>query len=481
MKINLSEQEFLCKSENKCCLVVGDIILDRYTYGSVERISPEAPIPVIKAEKQDFVLGGAANVAGNIRGYHIHTYICGILGNDENADAVKRMLNENGIEYIGCCSMYRCTTVKTRIIGMNQQLVRIDQEDSKEVNEIEEKELLRNIKAIISQVGIVVLSDYNKGVCSDSLAKNLIDLCNKRNIRIIVDPKCYNWTKYIGSYMITPNFKEFQEAVGKKCNNIEDDIEKGAKELLEKYKMKRILITRSQYGMTLVKDKCPTITFSSVQQEIFDVSGAGDTVIATIAAFLVSGYSDEEAIEIANTAAGLAVSKAGTCFVTLESVIKYANSKDLQFKDKIINKEMLHSLLHSWKNKKIVFTNGCFDILHNGHIEYLNEAKLLGDKLIVGINTDRSVKRLKGYQRPINNQEDRAVLMAALQCVDAVILFDEDTPEDLIRFIKPDILVKGGDYKENEIIGRDIVGKVMVIPLKSGYSTTCVIDKIAHL
>lgn len=474
--------EFLRKAENRGCLVVGDIILDKYIEGEVGRISPEAPIPVVKVIKERYALGGAANVAGNICGFHIKAYVCGLLGTDENAVKVQELLAEKKIEFVGALSSGRCTTIKTRIIGKNQQLLRIDQEDEVIIGENEENCLLKALTPVLCKVQIIVLSDYNKGVCSEDFCHKLLKICQQAGKRVIVDPKSDNWTKYMGAYLITPNFKEFQEVAGEPLDNTESAIKNMADSIIERYRLPQILITRSQYGMTLVKKDGSVLNFQSVQQEVFDVSGAGDTVIATTAAYLAMGIELENALEAANYAAGLAVSKAGTYMVTLEEVAEYTNQFGLKYEDKIWGTDKILTMLQLWRkrNEIVVFTNGCFDILHIGHISYLNKARRLGTKLIVGLNTDRSVKRLKGNLRPVNNQNARALALAALQCVDAVVMFGEDTPEELIRLVKPDYLVKGGDYHLSEIAGRQYAGEVCIIPLTEGYSTTNLIKKIRN-
>ena len=476
----LDVKDFVERTQGKSCLVVGDIILDKYIYGEVSRISPEAPIPVVKVTREQYVLGGAANVAGNIYGYHVKTYLCGVLGNDTNAEKVQKMLSERGIEFWGILSPRRCTTMKTRVIGMNQQLVRIDEEDVTIVDTEEEELLLEKLTQVLPQVQVVVLSDYNKGLCSEHFCNRLIAVCKEMEKAVIVDPKSSDWTKYMGAYLITPNFKEFQEAVGCEVKNTGTDISIHADTVMKQYHLNQLLVTRSRHGMTLIKENAEPVTFQSVQQEVYDVSGAGDTVVATIAAFLAIGIPLEKALEASNYAAGLAVSKAGTYMVTLEEVVEYVNHSVTWYEDKVWDMDQTYTMLQLWKktNETIVFTNGCFDILHIGHMDYLNKAKMLGSKMIIGLNTDASVKRLKGASRPINNQKARALALAALQCVDAVVLFDEDTPEELIRIVQPDFLVKGGDYKLEEIVGSQYAKEVRTIPLTEGYSTTRILEKL---
>lgn len=476
----LNIQDFKRRAQYRNCLVVGDIILDRYIYGNVNRISPEAPIPVVNVTGERYVLGGAANVAGNICGYLTKPYLCGRIGNDAGGEKVKKLLKDKNINFIGVSSEVHCTTMKSRVTGMNQQLVRIDEEDCGEISYDEGKEMLQNISGIIDEVQIVVLSDYNKGICTENFCNALISLCAKKGKAVIIDPKSNDWSKYAGATLITPNFKEFCEAAGSVMANKEECIVQTAPILMDKYSIENLLVTRSQYGMTLINGEKEACSFETVAQEVFDVSGAGDTVIATVAALLAAGYSLQDAVEVSNQAAGLSVSKVGTYMVRIEEVYEFMTKKGFELDEKIVSSETLMKIVENWRqgNKKIVFTNGCFDILHIGHVIYLNKAHKLGDKLIIGINTDASVKRLKGDNRPVNRQEDRALLLTALQFVDLVVLFDEDTPYKLIRMIRPDVLVKGGDYKPEEVVGREFAGELKLISFVDGYSTSKVIKEI---
>lgn len=470
------------KDVKAACLVVGDIILDKYIIGEVKRISPEAPIPVLNANTEKYVLGGAANVAGNIAGYYVDTYLCGTVGDDVNGKIVVDMLQEKGIKFIGEKNLNRVTTLKSRIVAMNQQLVRVDHEDSTAIEKVIEEKLLSQINSIITKVQCVVISDYNKGVCTDSFCKRLIIMCIDRNVSVVVDPKSANWNKYMGADLITPNFKEYKEAAGCDLDNTEENILKYSDKLFDKYNLKNLLITRSALGMTLIKKNKDISTIQAVSQEVYDVSGAGDTVIGTIAALLSKGVSLEAAVEVSNYAAGLSISKAGTYMVTADEVVEYMNRKNVSYYLKIVDWDEVKSLIRDWKKSReiIVFSNGCFDILHVGHIQYLNEAKKYGSKMIIGLNSDASVKRLKGSTRPINSEKNRAEMLAALQCVDAVVIFDEDTPESLIKMVEPDYLIKGGDYKIEEIVGRQYAKVVKTIPLTEGFSTTSIIEKMSR-
>ena len=464
------------------CIVLGDIMLDIYLYGSVKRISPEAPIPIVSVERKKSVLGGSANVACNINGYGVHTLLCGLIGEDQNGKYVKKELDKRNIEFVGIESNERHTTVKTRIVGMAQQIVRYDEEISEPILKTEEEILLGQLKKALSEADVLIISDYNKGICTDAVCKEAIRMAKENDIIVMVDPKTDYWDKYCGADIVTPNFNEFCEAIGKKIPNEEFSIKDNGGKLLKDYQLKSLLVTRSECGMTLLEED-KAYTFEAMAQEVFDVSGAGDTVIATYAAFVGAGVEKRKAAEIANAAAGFVVSKVGTYEISLEELKECYDDNHIEPDCKIVTIDLLCKKLVAWKkvNKRIVFTNGCFDILHAGHIDYLQRAKQLGDILIVGINTDKSVKTLKGENRPINCEQDRAFVLSALSMVDAVILFDEDTPYNLIKFVEPNVLVKGGDYKIEDVVGREFAEEVYTLDFLKGHSTTSIIDKIRNV
>lgn len=470
------------KIEKSSCLVLGDIMLDRYIYGEVKRISPEAPIPVVKVVNTKEELGGAANVAANIVHFGGKTYLSGVIGTDPMGDAVSRMLQKYNITFCGMVLENRITTSKNRIVGKGQQIVRFDEEFCGLLDLWEEGRIIKSLDSIWENIDLIIISDYAKGVCTEGVCNALISKAKNCHIKVIVDPKGMNWEKYSGVYIVTPNWKEFTEIVGEIDPEDEEKIRKKACMLLDRYGFENLLITRSERGMTLVsKDKY--LSVPAQVREIADVSGAGDTAVAALAAFLAAGSSLEEAVYWANRAAGLAVERVGTSVIGIEELLQ--NQINMPWQEDFSRKVMklwevvqMCNFLKK-KNKKIVFTNGCFDILHAGHIQYLNEARNLGDFLVVAVNTDQSVKRLnKGKDRPINGERERAMQIAALQMVDAVVLFEEDTPVEILRQILPDILVKGGDYTLNEIVGKEYAGETRVLPMKEGYSTTRLIQKI---
>ena len=458
-------------------LVFGDIILDRYISGSVNRVSPEAPVPVLQPSDEDIRLGGAANVAVNLSSLGSKATLIGVTGKDDPSDQVKVLLKKNKIKNALSKSV-NPTISKLRFLAGQQQLIRIDSEE--EFTEADWKTSLSNYRKHIriEKNKVLVISDYEKGTLKN--IPLIIKEAKRLNKIILVDPKGDDFAKYKSANIITPNFNEFVRVVGKIRE--EADVTRKGKELIHSLKLSALLITRGSEGMTLLEKKSGKITrmdFPTEAKDVFDVSGAGDTVIASIAAGLASGFSLSESIKLANVAAGIVVGKSGTAIVNKDEITPFLNKAEAY-----MSLEEAESFAQSLrqKGKKIIFTNGCFDILHAGHVEYLEAARDFGDTLIVGINSDQSVKELKGKNRPLNKLEHRAKVLSSLRCVDAVVVFEDKTPMKLILSVKPDILVKGGDYKINEIVGnKEVVksgGKVMTIPLVKGISTTKIIQKL---
>lgn len=464
---------------NGKCLVVGDIMLDRYLYGSVSRISPEAPVPIVNIVRETAQLGGAANLAANLRGLELEVILGGIIGSDYEGETLCGLMQKYSIDFQGLIGK-RKTTVKTRIIGQAQQIVRIDKEDTEELTSEEEMELIRNLQCCVNDVDYIIISDYKKGVCTERFCQYFIDMAHKMDKRVMVDPKQTDWGRYRNADIIKPNFGEFCVAAGKNFANTEKEIAKSAVVLIQEYSLQNLLVTRSQDGMMLVGADGSVCSFEAVQQEVYDVSGAGDTVLAGLVAGLVWKCSLEEAVRIANMAAGIAVSRRGTYIVKKQELWElYQGSIQMEKKDLAISWIELSQKLQTWKrlHKKIVFTNGCFDILHRGHVDYLQKAKALGDILIIGLNSDASVRRLKGEKRPVNNVQDRIIILKSLTFVDEVVVFEEDTPYELIRIVQPDILVKGGDYKAEDVVGKEFAGEVKILPFVEGYSTSRILGK----
>ncbi len=436
-------------------LVIGDMMLDIYCAGKVKRISPEAPIPILNRNKESkFVPGGACNVAMNVIASGHEACIAGVIGRDSYGDTLLSILNVGGADTSAVQRADIDTITKTRFISdNNQQLLRVDSEDVKDIAEkADHSRILDDIDRLIDQTDIIILSDYMKGTLSADFCQSVIMKAGEKGIRVLADIKDPDITKYKGAWLLKPNRSELNAITGMSVDTSED-IEKAAGFLMEKTGCDYVLTTCGSDGMVLT-DLHNSHHIRSESRTVYDVTGAGDTVIAYLAAGLLDGLDIGSAAELSENAAEVAVSRFGTTAVSMN------------------HKETL------------VFTNGCFDILHAGHIRYLQEARALGDRLIVGINSDASVRRLKGEGRPVNTAEDRALMLKALACVDEVYVFDEDTPLELIKKIRPDIIVKGGDYKPEEVVGRDFAeiygGRVEIIPFTEGKSTTSIIDRIKN-
>ncbi len=477
----------LFSESDKWVLVIGDLMLDRYLIGDVQRISPEAPVPVVLLKQQNDRAGGAANVAANLANLGITTRIAGCVGEDAEASTLLALINHLGIKSEAVIqSSARPTIAKTRVMSTNQQIVRIDQESQAPLSDEENSELhILITRAIHDQPAMVILSDYAKGVLSEATCRYIIETCKQANIPVLVDPKGQDYSKYQGATALTPNKKETAEACGVSMND-NNALLAAAKKLKKSLNLDFLAVTRGEEGITLLEQDTDH-HISATAKKVFDVSGAGDTVIATLAAGLIHGLSAQEALSLANTAAGIVVGKVGTVPIELAELLHELTSKNANAQaDKICDLASLKNKVSTWRDshQKIVFTNGCFDLLHAGHVTYLEAAKKTGDKLILGLNTDRSVSALKGPTRPVIHENDRARVLAALEAVDAVILFDEDTPLNLIDVVRPDVIVKGDDYTEEQVVGGKEVkawgGSVKLIPLVQGRSTTGILEKISR-
>ena len=460
-------------------LVIGDLIVDHYLWGSSDRISPEAPVLVVSINNESRVLGGAGNVINNLKALNAKVDVMSVLGECGVSSELKLLLNEIEIDtqYL-ITEPKRISSKKTRIIAAQQQVVRYDQENSTEITETSQKTLLSNFRKRITDYDCVLLSDYGKGVLTNELTQQLIKTAKQHSVKILVDPKGLDYAKYKGAYLLTPNKKEAREATG---INITDDASLACtiKQLKEEYELDVSLITLSEQGVAIYDGELrnhPTQT-----REVFDVTGAGDTVLASLGFALSCKLDIDEAVKFANLAAGVVVGKIGSATAKLNEIIEYESSLNKSTSDahiKTLNEITALSEELKTRGKKIVFTNGCFDLLHAGHVRYLEASKNFGDVLILGLNSDRSVAALKGVGRPINAQIDRAYILAALEAVDYVVIFDDDTPYDLINAIKPHTLVKGGDYEGQDVVGQDIAQELKLIQLVDGKSTTKTIEKI---
>lgn len=461
-------------------LIVGDVMLDRYWNGDTNRISPEAPVPVVRVKDHEERPGGAANVALNAAHLGAKVKLLGYAGDDENAQRLENILTQDGVEPHFIKLADEPTVTKLRIMSRHQQLMRLDFEEGFAGQD--HSRLLENFEQLIAQADIVILSDYKKGTLEHS--KQLIAIAKKHNKLIVVDPKSSDFGDYQGASLITPNLKEFTEASGDWSS--ENELIDNAQRQIQQHSIDNVLITRSEQGMTLVgKDKTP-FNLPTKAREVFDVTGAGDTVVATLAAAWASGEELEQAVALANIAAGIVVGKVGTASVNPQEIEKALQKYEIIEQGVTDEDTLLRAIEDAKANgEKIVMTNGCFDLLHAGHVSYLAEARQLGDRLIVAVNTDDSVRRLKGETRPINTVENRMTVLAALASVDWALPFSEDTPERLICKLKPDILVKGGDNEPQKIPGNRCVwdngGEVKVLVFKDGISTTKTISRIQNL
>ena len=464
-------------------LVIGDLMLDSFYYGKASRISPEAPVPVVNVERIEELPGGAANVAMNIASLGAKSQVCGITGLDDAAKVLQQKLNSVGVD---CAFNYSETTntiIKRRVISNHQQLLRMDFESP--FGSDEWLALKDIVEPLLADTSVMVLSDYNKGTLADP--QYWINLAKQKNIPVLVDPKGSDFVKYRGADLITPNMTEFEAIVGKVES--EADLIGKAQQLITKLEIGALLITRSEHGMSLIRKDQPEFHLPAIAKEVADVTGAGDTVISTLAATLAAGGDLEQAVTLANVAASIVVSKLGTATVSgPELQVEYQRHQGTNNTDHsiagVVTSEQLKLAVEQAKQRgeKVVFTNGCFDILHVGHVAYLEQARAQGDRLVLAINTDKSVAKLKGSGRPINSADRRLAVLAGLASVDWVTCFDGDTPEDLLREIQPDILVKGGDYDKKGVVGWEIVegygGEVKVMGMTANCSTTAIVEKI---
>ncbi|HEX7381375.1 MAG TPA: bifunctional D-glycero-beta-D-manno-heptose-7-phosphate kinase/D-glycero-beta-D-manno-heptose 1-phosphate adenylyltransferase HldE [Nevskiaceae bacterium] len=460
-------------------LVAGDVMLDRYWYGATSRISPEAPVPVVRVEREDARAGGAANVALNAASLGAAVRLLGVAGRDEAATRLRRLLDAGGVQFEMEPSAEQATISKLRVMSRNQQLIRVDFEQAAgEASGFDRAAYRRRFQAALPQAQAVALSDYGKGTLGEVAA--LIDDARAAGRSVVVDPKGTDWRRYAGATLITPNLAELEGVVGP-CPDDATIVERGTR-LLADLALEALLVTRAAQGMTLLVPGNPPVHLGARAREVYDVTGAGDTVVGVLTAALASGADFIQAAHLANLAAGLVVGKLGTAVVTpreLAHAIRGQHEGDAGILDEV---ELLERVADARADGQvIVMTNGCFDLLHVGHVRYLEAARRLGDVLIVAVNTDASVRRLKGLGRPLNSERDRMRVLAGLKSVDWVVPFDDDTPARLIECVLPDVLVKGGDYRPEQVVGHEIVarhgGRVEVLDFYPGYSTTGLIER----
>ena len=467
-------------------LVVGDLILDRYIVGEVNRISPEAPVPVLLHAQRNERPGGAANVAMNLAGLGCQTFLAGFWGADTEQAELAALLESANIDTLGVVTGSLPTVSKTRIVARQQQLLRLDRESSGGYPAEERARLEERAVELVSKVHAVVLSDYAKGALTAPLCAAVIAAARAVGIPVLADPKAKDLSKYAGATTICPNLKELSEATGVPVQETDELLGAARRQLLE-HGFQFLTVTMSEKGIrTLGADPAEDYYSPAQAREVFDVSGAGDTVIATLAAALAAGLHIKTAVDLANLAAGIVVSKLGTVPIAHHELIAALTpSSGIRSGEKILDLAHLQARVADWRSagEKVVFTNGCFDLLHVGHITLLEDCKRFGSKLVLGLNSDASVCRLKGPTRPIVGEQERAKVMAALAAVDAVVLFDQDTPLELIRALKPDVLVKGGDYTVQTVVGHEDVlahgGRVEIVATVEGFSTTSLVKKLA--
>ena len=472
---------FNLESKSPKILVIGDLMIDHYVWGSCERISPEAPVQVVDVKNESNRLGGACNVAHNLIALNAQVFVCGVVGNDDTGLWLGDKLESIGVDisYL-FVDTSRPTTKKTRVIIANQQVLRIDRESKAPIDSSIQIDIMQRLHAVLDEVDCIIISDYGKGLLNDELTQFVITYAKKKSKFVLCDPKGKDYSKYRGATLLTPNKKEAELATDIIISNEESLIRAGMT-LKNKCQLDISLITLSEDGIGIfandAMERIPTRA-----KEVYDVTGAGDTVIAALGFALSSGCDILQACEFANAAAAVVVGKVGSAVATHNEILQYAHTQpsNLQqhIESKIISKENLLKILKTLKQNKIVFTNGCFDILHIGHLNYLNHARDLGGLRIGGLNDDDSIKRLKGKERPINPLNNRALMLAGLECVDYVVSFSEDTPLELIKAIQPDVLVKGGDYHNKEVVGSEYAKEVILIDFVEGYSTSNIIDSI---
>jgi D-beta-D-heptose 7-phosphate kinase / D-beta-D-heptose 1-phosphate adenosyltransferase len=467
-------------------LVLGDVMLDRFVYGTAERISAEAPIPVVTVDRCSDMPGGAANVARNIADLGAKVILLGVVGEDAAGDDLRAQLQSSPtIRAQLITDASRPTTVKTRYVADGQQVMRADRESRKPVSDDVARQLRDAFSVAVEQADIVVLSDYAKGVLCDSVTRAAIDTARRSGKMVIVDPKSKEFSKYRGATIITPNRLELQRACGEECGT-DEQVVAGARHILDQQICEFVVVTRGKDGLSVVGTGGIAEHLPTAAREVFDVSGAGDTVVAALALGVVAGGKIIEAAALANIAAGIAVAKRGTATVTTGEIVAQLTPTDGRTDPlNIFALESVRQLVHGWRAQglKIAFTNGCFDLLHPGHISLLDQARRTADRLVVGLNADISISRLKGPSRPVQGEVARATVLAAVKSVDAVVIFADDTPLQLIEILQPDVLVKGADYTLETVVGADFVlahgGKVVLAELLSGHSTTDTVKRVA--
>ncbi len=465
--------------------LAGDVMLDRFVYGEVSRISPEAPIPVLRVGDEKAMPGGAGNVARNLAALGAKVDFLSVVGDDEAGAELKTALGAEAVTSSLTVVPGRETTVKMRFVAMGQQVLRVDRETNLPLGNAPSEKFIAGLTAALDDKDVLVLSDYGKGVLTPAVLAAAITAARGKGLPVVIDPKGRDYARYAGADVVTPNRKELGEATGLPVDS-DEEIVAAARALIAAHGIGVVVVTRAQAGMSVVTANDVT-HLKAEAREVFDVSGAGDTVVSTLAAALGSGLSLPEAAALANSAAGIVVGKVGTAVVHGDELAAKLRERELSaLEAKIAGLESARDIVEAWRARglSVGFTNGCFDLLHPGHVTLLDKARTLCDRLVVGLNSDSSVKRLKGEDRPVQPEIARATVLAALQSVDLVVIFEEDTPARLIETLRPGLLVKGGDYKVSEIVGADFVqangGRVEIVDIVPGFSTTGTIARLGR-
>ncbi len=467
-------------------LVIGDVMLDQYLWGDVSRISPEAPVPVLRSVRRTHVAGGAANVAMNLVGLGTQVSLAGFVGTDEAAETLRGLLSGTGVATDALCVWQRPTISKTRVMAGRQQMMRLDVETTEPPYDAEIESLVRALSEQIARADSVVLSDYAKGALPENVCRSAIAQARKRGIPVLVDPKGSDFSKYRYATTICPNLQELSVATGLPAGE-PGALMASARKLIAPLALEYLTVTMSDRGIRVLRTDAEQDLHAAAQaREVYDVSGAGDTVIATLAASAAAKLDLESAIQLANVAAGIVVGRVGTVPVDRANLLATLSAEvTLSTQEKVVDRDGLIARAAQWRarGESIVFTNGCFDLLHIGHITLLEDAHRMGDRLVIGLNSDASARRLKGPTRPIVGENERARILAALASTDAIVIFDEDTPLATIEALRPDVLVKGGDYTEATVVGADLVrswgGRVAIVPTVAGFSTTNIVRKMS--
>lgn len=465
--------------------LAGDVMLDRFVYGEVSRISPEAPIPVLRVGDEKAMPGGAGNVARNLAALGAKVDFHSVIGEDEAGKELKSALDAEAVTSSLTVDPARETTVKMRFVAMGQQVLRVDRETSLPLGAAPTETLIAALTAALDAKDVLVLSDYGKGVLTPAVLAAAISAARGKGLPVVIDPKGRDYARYAGADVVTPNRKELGEATGLPVEN-DEEIVAAARALIMQHGIGAVVVTRAQAGMSVVTPDGVT-HLKAEAREVFDVSGAGDTVVSTLAAALGSGLPLPQAAALANSAAGIVVGKVGTAVVHGDELAAKLRERELSaLEAKVAGLESARDIVEAWRARglSVGFTNGCFDLLHPGHVTLLDKARTLCDRLVVGLNSDQSVKRLKGEDRPVQPEIARATVLAALQSVDLVVIFEEDTPARLIETLRPGLLVKGGDYKVSEIVGAEFVqahgGRVEIVDIVPGFSTTGTIARLGR-